>query len=410
MLIERLRCRKAICIAVTLAARALLVPLALVPLMASHDAALAVLLACFAVVSPLGAVGGCAWMSWTCDLVPRARFGEVFSRRQLWANLSGGVAGLAGAGLVDYWARFWPEWRLGGYVGVFVLAIAAAMASTWFLTRMPDVPMPSHPPAQLRALFAKPFADANFRRVMVFLASWSLAINLAMPFFTVYLVRDLGTGIMLPIVLTVVGQLANILALPWWGRLSDRLSNKAVISLCAPLLLLAILGWVLAAEPAPHALTLPLICATQVLLGIAGSGLDLACGNLALKSAPRGEATVYLGTNGLLKSLCGGVAPVAGGFLAQSLAGLSATVHLGSMTILSVLPLTVVFLIACAAGLAALTRLRPIAEDGVTALPQRAWRHIRPRSRSAKGGRVLTGRASASIIAPILRRRTSHDL
>ena len=366
VLIERVRKRKAICIAVTLAARAMLVPLAAVPLLASRDLALALLLLCFAVVTPLGAVGGCAWMSWTCDLVPRARLGEVFSRRQFCANLAATIAGLAGAGLVDYWPQYFPEWRLGGYAAAFALAILAAMASTWFLTRMPDVPMTPTPPPALGALFKRPFADANFRRLMIFLGSWTFAVNLAMPFFTVYLVQDLGTGLTVPIVLMVAGQLANIVSLPWWGRLSDRRSNKAVIAICGPLLLAAILGWVATAEPAPHALTVPLLFLVQTIMGAAGAGLDLACGNLAFKTAPKGEATVYLGTNGLVKSLCGGLAPLAGGFLAEALAGTA------------VRPLIVVFLAAAVAGALALTRVRRIEEAGDTVLPGRLFGYRRP--------------------------------
>ncbi|MGH7088099.1 MAG: MFS transporter, partial [Stellaceae bacterium] len=149
VLIERIRRRKAICVAVTLAARAMLVPLAFVPLLADRDIALTLLLLCFAVVTPLGAVGGCARMSWTCDLVPRARLGAVFSRRQLCANGAAMLAGLLGAALVDGWARHFPFERMGGYVGVFALAIVMAIASTWFLTRMPDVPMAAPPPPSM---------------------------------------------------------------------------------------------------------------------------------------------------------------------------------------------------------------------------------------------------------------------
>jgi MFS family permease len=391
VLIERVRRRKAICIAVTLAARLMLLPLLFVPLLSSRDLALTLLAAFLAVVAPLGAVGGCAWMSWTSDLVPRAQLGKVFSRRQLYANLAATAAGLAGAWIVDQWAEQFPESRLGGYCGVFALAIAAAMASTWFLTRMPDVPMQAPPAPSLARLFARPFADRNFRRVMGFLGSWSFAINLAMPFFTVYLVDNLGTGLTLPIVLTVAGQLAGTASLPWWGRVSDRFSNKTVIAFAGPLLLVAILAWVAAAVPAPHAMTMPFIFAAQLLMGAAGAGLDLACGNLAYKSAPAGETTVYLGVNGLVRSLAGGAAPIAGGYLAQWLG--SGPIHLavGSFFVLDVPALTIVFLAASVAGGLALLRLGAIAETGATGLAPPLFR---PKSDARKVWRALTGRAA----------------
>jgi len=388
ILVERVRQRKSICVAVTFLARLMLVPLAVVPLLSDRGLALMVLLLCFALVGPLGAIGGCAWMSWTCDLVPRERLGAVFSRRQLAANLSGILAALAGAAVVEGWAAARPHLPLGGYVGVFSLAIVAAMGSTWFLTRMPDVPMPPKPPGDLRALFARPFRNANFRRVMIFLGCWSFASNMAMPFFTVYLMQDLGCGIAVPAALAIAGQLANLASLPAWGKLSDRFSNKRVIAMAAPLLLVAVLGWVLAAEPAPHMLTLPLIVMAQLMLGAASGGLDLACGNIALKTAPKGEATVYLGTNGLFKSLCGGVGPVAGGWLARSFAGASCSLTVPwqghAITLFTLKPLAVVFLVACLAGLLALTRLPGIAEPGETILGLPVLCDLRLRAKAAR--------------------------
>ncbi|HUK58486.1 MAG TPA: MFS transporter [Stellaceae bacterium] len=385
ILIERVRRRKAICIAVTLAARLMLLPLLIVPLTGNRDLALALLAGFLAISCPLGAVGGCAWMSWTSDLVPRARLGRIFSHRQLAANLAATLAGLAGAGIVDEWARQFPEFRLGGYCGVFALAIAAAMLSTWFLTRMPDVPMKQVEPAPLARLFARPFRDRNYRRVMTFLGAWNFAINLAMPFFTVYLVRDLGTPLTVPIILTVLAQLANTASLPWWGRLCDRYSNKAAIALAGPALLFAILLWVAAAEPAPHAMTFPLIFAAQVLVGAAGAGLDLACGNLAYKSAPAGETTVYLGTNGLIKSLAGGTAPLAGGMLAQGIAGTPIHIAIGSLMVIDLAPLTILFLAAAGAGALALLALAPIAEAGRGFLRLRLWRRAQPAASAGSG-------------------------
>ncbi len=374
-LIEKLRRRKLICVAATVLARLTLLPLVLVPLIPDQDIARNLLLAAFAVLTPLGAIGGCAWVSWTCDLVPRRRLGEIFARRQLRSNIAGIAAGLLGGAIIDQWARVAPEQRAGGYVGVFTLAVAAALASTWYLTRMPEVPMPPRTSATLRQLLAKPFGDANFRRLMVFLGSWNLAINLALPFFTVYVVRDLHYPITIAVALGIVSQLANIAALPLWGRLSDRCSNKTVIALCAPVLLFCIFGWVLAGLPSPHALTLPLLVALQLVLGAATAGLDLAGGNIALKLARRDEATAYLGANGVVKSLCAGIAPIAGGFLADRMTGMSCSFILpwsgapnGALNVVQVQQSQIFFVAAGVLGALALTRLARIEESGAVGL------------------------------------------
>ena len=320
VLVEKLRRRRAICLAATSLARLMLLPLLAVPFVSDRSLALGLLLAAFAVLTPLGAIGGCSWMSWTCDLVPHHRLGQVFGRRQLRANVSAVAAGLLGGAIVSAWATLHPGWRVGGYVGVFAVAIAAALASTWCLTRMPDVPMPAPKPITLPALFARPFREANFRRVMIFLGSWQFVANLALPFFPVYLVQHLHYRISTAIALTIIGQFASVAAVPFWARLSDRWSNKTAILLSAPVFLICLFGWALAVPWVPNPISFPLIVAVQLILGAATAGLDLACGNIALKLAPKGEATVFLGANGVVKSLCAGCAPIAGGALVARLA------------------------------------------------------------------------------------------
>ena len=366
VLIEKVRRRRSICLAATLAARLMLLPLAAVPFIADHDLALSLLLAAFAVLTPLGAVGGCAWMSWTCDLVPHHRLGDVFGGRQLRSNVSAVLAGLLGAAIVNFWCEAVPGWRAGGYAGVFALAVAAAMASTWCLTRMPEVPMPPPRPVKLRALFARPFRESNFRRLMTFLGCWQFVANLALPLFPVWLVQHLHYGITTAIALGIVSQLAMIAAVPVWGRLCDRFSNKTVVALCAPLFLCCPFGWVLAVAPAPHALTLPILVLLQLVLGAALAGLDLCSGNMALKLAPRGEATVFLGANGLVKSLCAGCAPIVGGFLMDHLTALDLPFipAWAGIRILGLQPWSFFFIATTVLGAVALTRLARIEESG----------------------------------------------
>jgi MFS family permease len=372
-LIEKIRRRRLICLVSTIVARLMLLPLLAVPLIPDPAVARIVLLVAFALLTPLGAIGGCAWVSWTCDLVPHQRLGSVFARRQLRSNLSGMAAGILGGLIVDHWTLVSLAHQTSGYLGVFVLAILAAAASTWYLTRMPEVPMPPATRQSLGRLFAKPFRKGNFRRLMIFLGTWNLAVNLAVPFFTVYLVQDLHYRITTAIALGILSQLANAAALPLWGRISDRSSNKTVIQLCAPLFLACLLGWVVAAQPAAHGLTLPILFALQAVLGAATAGLDLAGGNIALKLAPREEATVYLGVNGMVKSLCAGLAPIAAGILADRMSALSCSIVLRwgangpEFGVLQVQPWHVFFLAAAVLGALALTRLARVEEEGTLA-------------------------------------------
>jgi MFS family permease len=366
VLIEKVRRRRMICLVATLAARLMLLPLAAVPFIADRDLSLALLLGAFAVLTPLGAIGGCAWMSWTCELVPHHRLGDVFGSRQLRSNVAAVVAGLLGGAIVNGWSRGFPGWHAGAYAVTFALAVAAALASTWCLTLMPEVPMPAPRHTRLRALFARPFRETNFRRVMLFLGCWQFVANLALPLFPVYLVKQLNYGITTAIALGMVSQLAMIAAVPLWGRVSDQWSNKTVIALAGPLFLCCPIGWTLAVVPAPHGLTLPILVLLQMLLGVALAGLDLGSGNIVLKLAPRHDSTVFLGANGLVKSLCAGCAAIIGGFLIDHLTALELPllpVWAGSR-ILGLHPWSFFFLATALLGVFALMCLSHVEESG----------------------------------------------
>jgi MFS family permease len=173
------------------------------------------------------------------------------------------------------------------------------------------------PPTPLFTMLREPFRDANFRRVIVFMTSWNFASNLAAPFVTVYLLQQLGYGIGVVTTLWISSQLANALTMYSWGRLSDRLSNKAILAVALPAYLGCLIGLPFTAIPQVHALTLPLLYFIHIVMGAAAGGTALATGNLGLKLAPQGRGTSYLGAVGLAGAIGGGVAAIIGGALAD---------------------------------------------------------------------------------------------
>jgi MFS family permease len=115
----------------------------------------------------------------------------------------------------------------------------------------------------------------------------------------------------------VTSQVANALTLYLWGRLSDRLSNKAILAVALPVYFVCTLGLVFT-DIRDHALLkLGLLYVLHVAMGAATGGIGLATGNLGLKLAPQGEGTAYLAVIGLVSALCGGAAPLVAGWIAD---------------------------------------------------------------------------------------------
>jgi MFS family permease len=367
-LIERVRQRRKITVLAATGARSLILALALLPLLPNHGSWLTALFAAQLGVTALSATAGCALNSWLHQLLPREGLGAFFARRLFWSTAIGAVGAQLAGMLIDQWP--FGE-RLQAYSVTFAAAGIAGFVSSWFLSRVPEPPMHragAHSP--LLSMISTPFRDRNFRRVIVFMAAWNVASNLAAPFLAVYLMRQLGYPLSTVTTLWVSSQFANALTLYLWGRLSDRLSNKAILAAALPIYFLCTLGLVFTAIPNPHSLTLPLLYAIHILMGAASGGIGLATGNLGLKLAPHGKGTVYLANVSLVGSVAGGIASILGGAIADWFASreLSVTFHWASpgvikeVTLLQFQHWEFLFAISAALGLYVLHALSRIEE------------------------------------------------
>src|SRR5262249_21498238 len=182
-----------------------------------------------------------------------------------------------GALAAGYAIQRWP----GAYAFSFASAGVVGFVGLYYLSLVPEPPPArTGPRTSFVELVRAPFADRNFRRVIVFMASWNFASNLAAPFLTVYLLQQMGYGMGRVTSLGVTSQLANALTMYLWGRLSDQLSNKAILAVALPAYFGGLIALPFAAIPHAHALTLPLLYLIHVVMGAASGGIALATGNL----------------------------------------------------------------------------------------------------------------------------------
>lgn len=329
-LIEWARGRRRVCVAASGIGRVFLAAAATSPFFLPPYMALLLFIACYAAHLGLGAVSGCAWKSWMRDLVPERMFGRFFARRSMLTLSVAVVLSLAASAVLDLWKARTGMPTAYAYSLIFLFAAACGLTAIYWLARTAEPPMPpSEHRAPMLKVILEPFQDANFRRLMAFLASWNFAVNLAAPFFTVYMLRLLDYPMSLVIGLTVLSQAVNIAVLPAWGRLSDRFNNKSILAVSGPLFIVCILVWTFTTFPDQHALTLPMLIMLHALMGLSTAGVGLATGNIALKLSPRGKATAYLAASGVAGSLTASVAPILGGVFADFFASaeLSWTLH-----------------------------------------------------------------------------------
>ena len=317
-LVEKYRIRRAITVYAAASSRIFWLFIALIPFLFSIEAGLAFLILALSIHTAFAAVGNSSWNPWMRDLIPQDRLGAFYSRRMSFATGLGILLSLFAGFYIDYWKKLFPDYELYGYSILFFIGFLAGMLGVYFISTIPEPRMaPVEGKPKLFNLILQPFKDENFKNLIFFLGSWNFAVNLAAPFFTVYMLKRLQMDMSFIIALLVLSQLTSLAFLRIWGRFSDRFSNKSVLGVSGPLFMLCILAWTFTTLPEKYILTIPLLIAIHIFMGISTAGVTLASGNIGLKLAPKGHATAYLAANSFVNSLAAGIAPVLGGKFAD---------------------------------------------------------------------------------------------
>lgn len=346
-LIEKIRYRKFLVVLTVVLGRCLWLLIAMLPWLAPRGLWMPLFISAQLVYYALSAVAGCSWNSWIRDFVPEKLMGGYFAKRAAWLTAFGAVISIA-AGIAA--ARFekpasMPEAAPQVQVEIAQTAPPQAMQAdkstevvrrevlvycliigvgtvfgligSLFLAAVPEPRMAPAQSASILTILAEPFRDRNFRMLLVFLGWWSFAMNLAAPFFVVYMLKQLHLGMGWVIGLSVVSQAFNVLFFKVWGRLADRFSNKSCLMVSGTLFVFSLALWPFMTMPDPHFLTLPLLIVFHALAGMSTAGVGLCAGNIALKAAPYGRATAYLAVNALVGGSAAIVAPLISGTAAD---------------------------------------------------------------------------------------------
>ncbi len=315
VLIERLRERRRIAVAVVAAARIVILSLAQLPWLDEGPSRLAQVVGAQVAITFFGSFAACSINSWFHQLLAGKDLGALFAQRLFWSTVLASLGGVAAGNLIEHWP--WGE-RLHAYSISFAAAGVAGFIGLRALTRVPEPAMErTGPPLPILHMLVSPLADLNFRRLIIFMASWNFASNLAAPFLTVYLLTQQGYGMGAVTAMWAASQVANAVTLFSWGRISDRLSNKGILATALPAYFGCLIALPMTALPQAHALTLPLLWLIHMVMGMASGGIGLATGNIGLKLAPQGRGTAYLASVSLAGSVAAGVAALTGGALAS---------------------------------------------------------------------------------------------
>lgn len=315
-LIRRYNNRRAVAVICSVFARIPLLLIGMLPFVFPDDAPINLLLFFLFFFYLFGSIAGPSWNAWMKDLVPGQMLGAYFSKRGRYSQILNVVMSVLLALAVDYIRRHYPSFELTTYAIMFLLAGVIGLGGAALLAAVPE-PLSYLDKENILKLFLRPLRDLNFRRLLVFNSAWLFAVNIATPFFTVFMLKTLGLTVTYVIPLTILSQLSSIMTIGYWGVFADRYSNKTIIAICAPLYLCCVIAWCFVGIYTNLVSNLVLLALIHMGSGASNAGINLALTNIGLKLAPSKEAIVYLSVKNIITAVFSSLAPLIGGYLAD---------------------------------------------------------------------------------------------
>ena len=246
-----------------------------------------------------------AWSSWVADLVPENERAGFFANRNRLMQAALFVATFAGGWAVQ---ALQLQYSAGvAFAAIFGIAFFARLSSAWFNARTADVPYEAKLASEVK--FKHLFLLPSYRNELWFLgfvALMGFSVQFASPFFTPYMLHDLGFDVGALGTLTAIAIVAKIVAFQYWGHAIDRFKNSTVLLATALLAPIVPLLWLFSGD-------FWMLCIFQVFSGFVWAGYDLAVFNSALSLVGRELRPSFISKYNIFSSLASAAGALAGG-------------------------------------------------------------------------------------------------
>ncbi|MCM8793989.1 MAG: MFS transporter, partial [Candidatus Omnitrophica bacterium] len=223
-------------------------------------------------LNSFNAFAGPAWTSLISEYIPQQKRGRFFGKRnKLFQTIV--ISASFIAGFILFFSKQKP---LKGFAIIFGLAFIFRMLSWYFLTQMYEPPFKSKPESYFSFLdFIKRIGESNFLKFVIFVSSLNFSVNIAAPFFSVFMLKDLKFNYLTYTVLVTTVAISSILMVDRWGRNADRVGNVKILKTTSYFIISLPFLWIINQSPF-------YLFFIQVLSGFAWSGFNLSAVNFIL--------------------------------------------------------------------------------------------------------------------------------
>ncbi|MFN8496575.1 MAG: MFS transporter [Anaerolineae bacterium] len=185
-----------------------------------------------------------AWTSFTADLIPLRLRGSYFSTRNF------AMAGAAFVTVPLFGLLIRNMGGLTGYQVSWLLVFIAAAASAVSFAFIKDTPTTAAAAStSFKEIAREMVAERPFVVFTGVTLVWNLALQLAGPFFNVYLVQDMGASAALVGIVTAVNSVSGLVGQRWFGRYYSRLGDMGIFRITGLIIPVLPVMWAVITAP-----------------------------------------------------------------------------------------------------------------------------------------------------------------
>ena len=212
------------------------------------------------------------WFSVMGDVVPENFRGRYFAKRNLITNAIALIGILSLSFFLDWFNSL--EIVFLGFSIIFIFGFFSRGISAFLFTKHYYPPFNFEQKDHIKfSTMIKEIPKSNFGRFTLFVSLLTLGQWIAGPFFSVYMLSDLGFDYSIFILVNVSSSVIALFIFPILGKLSDKFGNVRLLQIGAIIIPLLPILWIFFNTP------LGLILGPQLLGGIGWTSFNLATSN-----------------------------------------------------------------------------------------------------------------------------------
>ena len=248
------------------------------------------------------------WFSVMGDVVPENFRGRYFAKRNLITNAIAIIGILSLSYFLDWFNALGIVFI--GFMLIFILGFFSRGISAFLFTKHYYPPFDFEQKDHVKfSTMIKEIPKSNFGRFTLFVSLLTFGQWIAGPFFSVYMLSDLGFDYSIFILVNLFSSIIALFIFPVLGKLSDKFGNVRLLQMGAIIIPLLPILWIFFNTP------LGLILGPQLLGGIGWTSFNLATSNFIYDNIAGKMRGTYIAFYNFILGISILVGGMAGGFL-----------------------------------------------------------------------------------------------